>query len=131
MLETEKAKEVILFGLRLVIVFVFLWHGIPKAFGIEMAMEKFEGMGFPGFLGPIIGWLEIIGAAFILVGFQNKLANLLMAAIILVALVGVQIPKGITAGFERDLLLLVSTLVLAYFGSGQLAIKKIKINNNQ
>lgn len=47
-----------------------------------------------------------------------------MAAIILVSLVGVQIPKGITTGFERDLLLLVSTLVSAFLGLGMLTFKK-------
>ncbi len=123
MFEIEKLNRLTLLGLRLVIVFVFFWHGIPKAFSIEIAMQKFEGMGFPGFFGPIIGWFEVIGASFILVGFQNKWANLLMAAIIIVAIVGVQIPKGVTAGLERDLLLLFATLISAFFGPGLFAIK--------
>ncbi len=129
MIKTEKTKGIILLGLRLVIVFVFLWHGIPKVLGVEMAMLKFEGMGFPGFLGPIIGWLEVLGAFFILVGFQNKWANLLMAAIIVVALIGVQIPNGVTAGLERDLLLLFASLISAFFGPGILALKKSLIIN--
>lgn len=119
---TSKNQNIILLGLRLAIVFVYLWHGLPKALDFEMAMGKFESMGFPGFLGPIIGWLEIVGAALILVGFQNKWANLLLVSIIIVAILGVQLPKGVTAGLERDLLLFIGGLVSAFFGPGLFAI---------
>ena len=57
------------------VVFVFLWHGIPKAFNPAMAMEKFVSMGFPGFLGPIVGWAEVIGGVLLLIGLYHKYAN--------------------------------------------------------
>lgn len=41
---------------RLPLAFIFLYHGWPKAMQPEMAMSKFEKIGFPGFLGPIVGW---------------------------------------------------------------------------
>ncbi len=118
----KKNQEIILLLLRMIIVFVFLWHGVPKAFNFEMAMNKFETMGFPGFLGPIIGWLEVVGATFILIGYQNRWANLLLISIIIVAIIGVQLPKGVTAGLERDLLLLVAGLVSAFWGPGLLSV---------
>lgn len=48
-------SDLILLLARLVIVFIFLYHGWPKATQPEMAMGKFEDMGFPGFLGPVVG----------------------------------------------------------------------------
>ncbi|MCG8319348.1 MAG: DoxX family protein [Cytophagales bacterium] len=104
--------------LRLTIVFVFLWHGFPKAIYMQTAMEKFVSMGFPGFPGPVIGWVEVMAGMAILAGFQNKWANLLLAAVIIVASVGVLAPKGVVAGLELDILLLATSLVSAFVGLG-------------
>jgi hypothetical protein len=32
----------------LVVGFVFLWHGVPKALDPQLAMDKFVGFGLPG-----------------------------------------------------------------------------------
>lgn len=117
-------KGLSLLLLRLSVVFVFLWHGIPKAFNPAMAMEKFVSMGFPGFLGPIVGWAEVIGGVLLLIGLYHKYANYVLALIIAVALIFVQAPKGVTAGLERDLLILVAFFVLIAFGPGQCSMKK-------
>ncbi|MDN5210531.1 DoxX family protein [Fulvivirgaceae bacterium BMA12] len=119
---SKKSREAMLLFLRLTVVFVFLWHGIPKAIFIGAAVQKFTGMGFPGFLGPVIGWVEVIAGSLILIGFQNKWANLLLAAVIIVAIAGVQLPKGVTAGLERDILLLAANLISAFFGPGLLSL---------
>ncbi|MFQ5621472.1 MAG: hypothetical protein ACE5FT_06535 [Candidatus Nanoarchaeia archaeon] len=81
-------------------------------------------MGFPGFLGPVISVLELVAALLVLVGSWFTYANYMLAAIIAVAIIGVQIPKGVTAGLERDLLLVASNLALAAFGSGKFAWKR-------
>lgn len=47
----------ILLVTRLLLAFIFLWHGAPKAVHFSMAAEKFAGFGLPGGLGPIIGWV--------------------------------------------------------------------------
>ena len=45
--ETQKnMKGWSLFGLRVVVVAIFLYHGLPKALQWEMASEKFISMGF-------------------------------------------------------------------------------------
>ena len=90
-------------------------------------MDKFVAMGFPGFLGPIVGIAEVIAAILIIVGIWHAWANYALAVIILVAIVGVQIPgaikagKFLTAGLERDLLILAGNFVLALHGPGKLA----------
>lgn len=121
--EMQDYKKYSLLLTRLFIVFIFLWHGVPKAFNIQWAMDKFVGFGLPGILGPIIGWVEVIAAILVLVGFWHKWANLALAAVIIGAIVTVQLPKGVTAGLERDILILAANLVLATHGPGMLAIE--------
>ena len=121
----QEYKSWSLLGLRMVIAVIFLYHGWPKATQWGMAMEKFVGMGFPGFLGPIVGIAEVIGAVLIIVGIWHAWANYALAGIIIVAIVGVQIPgaikagKLLTAGLERDLLILAGNFVLALHGPGK------------
>ena len=108
--------------LRLMVVVIFLYHGVPKAINWPLAMQKFVDMGFPGFLGPITGFVEIITSVLILIGLYAKISNLILAFIMAGALAGVHIPDSfaqgiLTAGLERDLMLLVGVLVLAAFDS--------------
>ena len=126
MLERFKGSSLLL--IRLSLVAIFLYHGFPKAVDWPMAYGKFEAMGFPGFLGPTIGIVEVLAALLLLMGYWNFQANLVLAAIIFVAIIGVQIPgaekagKLLTAGLERDLLILMGNFILMAFGPGVFAI---------
>lgn len=95
-------------------VFVIAYHGIPKVLNPGNTMQAFESMGFPGFLGPLVGWVEVLAAIWILIGYKAKPALAAMIVIIATALFVVQLPNGVTAGFERDLLLL-SVLLALFF----------------
>ncbi|MEM7594512.1 MAG: DoxX family membrane protein [Cyanobacteria bacterium P01_A01_bin.83] len=106
--------------LRILLVLIFLYHGIPKAIFWSMAAEKFVGFGLPGFLGPITGIAEVIASVLLLFGRFWQFANLTLLFIIAGALVTVQIPNYIAdpskvAGLERDLLILVGHLILLAF----------------
>jgi len=122
----EKLRQFSFIFLALVIVFIFLWNGIPKVMDPGMISGKFVSMGFAGWLGPIIGWFEVIAAVLIVVGVWHSRMNLLLAAIIAVALVGVHIPNGVTASLQRDFLILASTLLLAVEGNWFHPMKKKK-----
>lgn len=116
-----------LLSLRLMIVLIFLYHGIPKSINWTLAAQKFVDMGFPGFLGPITGIVEIIASILILFGLYSKVSNLILAFIMAGAIAGVHIPDSlaqakVTAGLERDLMILVGVLVLAAVGPGILSI---------
>lgn len=108
---------------RIVIAAIFLWHGVPKAFAPGGAMEKFEAFGLPGILGPVTGWVEVIAAPLLLIGFQHRPAAIVLLIVILGALATVQIPGGISAGLERDLLILAGLLYLAARGAGRFALR--------
>ncbi len=106
-----------LWGLRLLLVAIFLYHGLPKAIFWSMAMEKFISFGLPGFLGPITGIAEVIASVLLLSGRFWRASNLVLLFIIAGAIVTVQLPNFIedakkVAGLERDLLILVGHLIL-------------------
>lgn len=109
-----------LLGLRILLVLIFLYHGVPKAIFWSAATEKFVGFGLPGFLGPITGIVEVIASVLLLFGRFWKITNLTLIFIIAGAIATVQIPNFIgdaskVAGLERDLLILVGHLTLLAF----------------
>ncbi len=109
-----------LLALRILLVLIFLYHGVPKAIFIQKAMEKFVGFGLTGLLGQITGAAEVIAAVPLLFGKFWKVTNLVLIFIIAGALVTVQIPNFLgdaskVAGLERDLLILVGHIVLLAF----------------
>ncbi|MDJ0899155.1 MAG: DoxX family protein [Xenococcus sp. MO_188.B8] len=106
--------------LRITLVAIFLYHGLPKAIFWSMATEKFVGFGLPGFLGPITGIAEVIASISLLFGRFWKASNLVLLFIIAGAIVTVQLPNFLAdakkvAGLERDLLILVGHLTLLAF----------------
>lgn len=96
----------------MVIAAIFLWHGIPKAFDPGAGAAKFIEFELPGPLGPTVGVVEVVAAVLLAVGVVHRWAAGALLVIILGALVTVQIPAGITAGLERDTLVLAGLLVI-------------------
>jgi putative oxidoreductase len=95
---THRARHWSLIALRTLIVAVFFWHGMPKAFNWPGAVDKFIGFGLPGFLGPLTGIAEVIAGSLLLLGVVQRPALAILGVTILGALATVQIPRGITAG---------------------------------
>ncbi len=126
----NKFSNYALLSLRILLVLIFLYHGIPKAIFWSAATEKFVGFGLPGFLGPITGIVEVIASVLLLFGRFWKITNLILIFIITGAIATVQIPNFIAdaskvAGLERDLLILVGHLtLLAFAPKGRLGDKK-------
>lgn len=120
-----RTRDWTLLALRIVIGLIFVLHGIPKLTGIEGTVGFFSSLGLPGLLGPAVGVAEVIAGPLVAVGLFHRAAVLVLAVIITGALVLVQIPHGtaeglggITAGLERDLLILVSLAALTAHGPG-------------
>jgi putative oxidoreductase len=110
----HRRQELSLIALRTLVVAIFFWHGLPKAFNWPGAVEKFIGFGLPGFLGPVTGIAEVIAGSLLLLGVVQRHALAILGVTILGALATVQIPGGISAGLERDLLILFAILVLFF-----------------
>lgn len=123
MIDSGPKTNAALLASRLVVAAVFLWHGVPKAFDFPAAVDKFVGFGLPGFLGPITGWVEVLAGVALILGVFHRWAALALAVVIVGALVTVQIPRGVSPGLERDLLILSSLLLLAAAGPGRFGVR--------
>ena len=113
----NKFSAYTLLTLRIVLVAIWLYHGLPKAIFWSAATDKFISFGLPGFLGPITGIAEVIAALLFLVGRFWKTTGLILMFIITGAIVTVQLPNYLgdiskVAGLERDLMILAGHLVL-------------------
>ena len=116
----NKFSAYTLLTLRVVLVAIWLYHGLPKAIFWSAAMDKFISFGLPGFLGPITGIAEVIAGLLFLVGRFWKATGLILMFIITGAIVTVQLPAFLgdiskVAGLERDLMILAGHFVLLSF----------------
>ena len=59
--------------MRIVVGFLFLWHGTQKLFGIPIAMPG----GVPPFITYVAGPIELIGGALIMIGLCTRWAAFL------------------------------------------------------
>lgn len=64
----------------------------------------------------------MIASVLLIAGWFTSLASLLLLAVIVVALIGVQIPQGVEPSLERDLQVLVLLLLLLTFGPGRYSV---------
>lgn len=111
--------------LRLAVGLIFIVHGWPKLKELKTTQANFGMMGFkPGwFWGTFIAILEPIGGLLLILGLWTQLFALLFAGQMLVAtLWKVKKGQGLAGGYEFDLLLMVSGLVLATSGSGMFSL---------
>ena len=116
----KKYSDYAPFLLRLGIAMSFLVHGIPKLMNLSATSSFFASLGFPGFLGPIVGIFEVIGGILVLVGLWTRPAALWLSIIMLTAILFVHLPSG--QGWELPILLLLMNLALLFRGSGKLAV---------
>ena len=122
-------KDSTLLLLRVAIALIFIYHGSQKLMNASGTMSFFTSLGLPGWAGVIIGIIEVVAGLLVLSGFYYKWANYVLALVMVGALILVQIPGvfksgAIGAGFERDVLILITTLVLASNGPGHFSIHK-------
>ena len=116
-------QDLSLLIVRIIISLIFLVHGFGKIKDISATAAGFEMMGFkPGNLwGPLVAFGEIIGGLSMILGFYFQYGAMLLAVIMLAALIW-KIFKGqsLVGGFELDLILLGTLLLLATVPAGGL-----------
>lgn len=124
-------KDTTLLLLRVFIVIIFIYHGLPKLLNPVGTSGFFISLGLPGFTASVVGIIEVCAGVLLLLGLWSKWANYALAIVIAGAIILVQIPSAIKAGqltatFERDFLILISVLILAAHGPGHFAIHRHK-----
>lgn len=118
----ERLQPLALLLLRLGLGIIFIYHGYPKLFaGSHAQMHGFEQMGFPGYFVYVAGILEFFGGILLIAGLFTRIAGLLLAGEMAIAIWRVQLPMGsITAvkDYQFPLAMAIGAFALAAFGAG-------------
>lgn len=113
--------------LRVGLAVVFVAHGYPKLFKKEKFLgtaQFFESVNIkPGkFWVVVVGVIEFFGGLLLFAGLFTQLVALLLAINMLVAILKVNLKKGLVGGYEFELILLLSALVLLVLGAGAFSL---------
>lgn len=121
----EKLKPLALLVMRLALGFIFVWHGYPKLVHTREAMPFFIHAGFPSYFAYIAGILEVFGGAMLIVGLFTRVAALLLACEMGIALWKVHMlfskPMAVD-NYQFPLALAAGAFVLATVGAGLISI---------
>jgi putative oxidoreductase len=122
----EKLKPLALLFLRLGLGIIFIFHGYPKLFThLQQTAEAFAKMGLPAYFAYIAGVLEFFGGILLIAGLFTRIAGLLLAAEMTVALVKVH---GILSNpmnvhnYEFPLACAVGSFALVGVGAGFISL---------
>lgn len=139
-LETKGAlKNILLFLIRLILVYGFYTPAINKWQNMEGIVEWFTELGIPlpGVNAYLSATTEIAGVLLLTLGLATRIISIPLIVVMLVAIVTVHLPNGFEAGnngFEIPLYYILLLLTLINFGPGKFSldyfIKKKQIPHN-
>ena len=121
----DKLKPVALLLLRWGLGVIFVYHGFPKLTHTQDHVQSFVHMGFPSYFLYIAAVLETFGGLLLLAGLFTRVAALLLAGEMAVAIWKVHLPQGGIYGVENyqfPLAMAVGAFTLASFGAGLISI---------
>jgi putative oxidoreductase len=110
--------------LRLALGIIFIWHGYPKLTHPNVMQGLFVQHGLPGYFVIAAGVLEVFGGALIILGFLTRIASLLLAVEMAVAIWKVHSASGYMAvhNYEFPLVLVAACFALATVGAGRASV---------
>jgi len=130
----EKLKPLALLLRRLGLGIIFIYHGFPKLFThTHQAMQQFPRMGFPSYFVYIAGIVEFFGGCLLVVGLFTRIAALLIAGEMAVAIWRVHLPQGGVMAVSNDqlpLALAVAAFTLVAVGAGAASLDRAIFKNN-
>ncbi len=124
-LRTNKFHDLSHFGLRVSVGVLFMVHSVGK-FDIGGA-GFFSSIGLPSEMAPLIGLLELIGGALLVVGVLTRIAASLLATEMLIIMVYLKKLQSFSGknGLELELLIFVVLLTVIVLGPGRISISHI------
>ena len=122
----ERLKPLALLLLRLALAVVFIYHGYPKLFGnVQQFMLGFQHNGFPPYFVYVAGIIELFGGILLILGLFTRIAALLIAGEMLIAVVKVHLPQGTVMqvkNYEFPMVLAAAAFLLATVGAGLISL---------
>lgn len=113
-----------MFLIRLGLGLVFLIYGWNKLSHIQDTIGFFASVGFPAFAAYLVSLVEFIGGLAMLTGVYTKWAGFAIA-IIMVGAVYTMRMKGFSGGYDFPLVLLLTSLGIAFTGPGTATIHSL------
>jgi putative oxidoreductase len=109
--------------LRVVLGVILVAHGWPKIKNIKGTAEWMGQTFKPGiFWATVVALTEFVGGLCLIFGFLTQVAAFFVAIEFLVIIFKVKKGKPLVDGFEFDLLILASALILLTLGSGGISL---------
>ncbi|WP_349728391.1 DoxX family protein [Peribacillus frigoritolerans] len=121
-------QEIGTFLLRVMLGTSFFMHGLSKfKDGLDNTAGWFQSIGIPGFMGYVVGIIELVGGIALIIGLGTRIISALLVFIMAGAIVYVKFPAGFMGngegtGYELDLVLMIIALHLVMNGSRFLSI---------
>lgn len=120
-----KYKGYALMLLRIVLAFVFLYHGWAKVGDMTGTVGFFASIGLSPFWTYVAAYVEVIVGVMLLIGWNTRIAATVGGIIMLVAIYKVHWSHGynsMAGGYEYQLLLLTNLVYLFVVGAGRYSI---------
>ena len=122
--------------LRLIIGWVFFYHGTQKLFGwfdgpgIENATEFFRTLEIPmpELAVYVAAWIEFVCGSLLVIGLFTRPASLLLTIVMAVAIYSVHLKNGFSMsnnGYEYQAVLGVATIAFMFAGPGRLSFDRL------
>lgn len=113
-------KNLGLLLLRLAVGGIFIYYGWMKVSNIAGPTELFEGLGFPApaFFAWVVGLVELVGGAAIVLGIMSRLFGLLLFVVMVGAVLLIHLNAGFDSQFQLVLALAGGCAALVGNGGG-------------
>lgn len=124
-LRTHNLHDLSHFGLRLVLGVFFMVHSQAK-FGSGFG-QFLSSLGLPTEMAVLVGLLELIGGALLIVGVLSRIASGIIAIDMLGAIVYVKKLKAFSGnqGIELELLAFIILITIVVLGPGRISVSHL------
>lgn len=124
----DRLQPLALLALRVALGVIFIAHGAQKVFGgMQGTIKMVTALGFPWWMGYVLGAAELGGGILVLVGLLTRLGALAIFVDMCVAIDKVHWKNGLKApgGFEFPMACAAIAFALIFFGAGPISLDSV------
>jgi putative oxidoreductase len=116
-----------LLAMRIVLGVTMIAHGFPKVFGgMQGPIHFISSLGLPWWSAYLSAYAEFFGGVLVIVGLFTRVAALALLIDMIVAILLVHLPHGLTGegGYQFPLSLAALSFALIFLGPGPIALDR-------